>query len=113
MVDDNVDAAVTLGTILEIAGYEVAIERSAKAALDRVATGAPKACLLDIGLPDMDGISLAQQLRDKPGTASTLMIAITEYGQNSDREKSLDAGFDHHLVKPVDLPQLLSILSSL
>lgn len=113
VVDDNVDAAVTLGTILEIAGYEVAIEHSAKAALDRVATETPRACLLDIGLPHMDGISLARQLRNKPDTASTLMIAITGYGQNSDREKSLRAGFDHHLVKPVDLPQLLSILSSL
>jgi signal transduction histidine kinase/CheY-like chemotaxis protein len=113
VVDDNVDAATTLGTILEIAGYEVSIEHSARAALDRVATESPKACLLDIGLPDMDGISLARQLRNRPDTASSLMIAITGYGQNSDRQKSLHAGFDHHLVKPVDLPQLLKILSSL
>src|SRR5690606_32699647 len=113
VVDDNVDAAMTLGTILEIAGYEVVIEHSAKDALNRAATEVPKACLLDIGLPDMDGVSLARQLRDAPGTASTLMVAITGYGQNSDREKSLNAGFDHHLVKPVDRPRLLEILSSL
>lgn len=113
VVDDNIDAATTLGTILEIAGYKVAIEHSAKAALDRVAAEAPKACLLDIGLPDMDGISLARQLRNRPETKSSLMIAITGYGQNSDRQKSLHAGFDHHLVKPVDLPQLLKILSAL
>lgn len=113
VVDDNVDAAVTLGTILEIAGYEVVIEHSAKAALDRVVNDPPSACLLDIGLPDMEGTRLAQQLRHQPGTASSLMIAITGYGQNSDRQKSLHAGFDHHLVKPVDLTQLLNILSSL
>lgn len=113
VVDDNVDAAMTLGTILEIAGYDVAIEHSATAALVRAATEAPKACLLDIGLPDMDGITLARQLRDRPDTASSLMIAITGYGQNSDRQKSLHAGFDHHLVKPVDIPQLLKMLSSL
>lgn len=113
VVDDNVDAANTLGTILEIAGYDVTIEHSAKAALDQVATKTPKACLLDIGLPDMDGISLAQELRKRPDTASSLMIAITGYGQNSDRQKSLQAGFDHHLVKPVDLPQLLKLLSAI
>ncbi|MGM8228971.1 hybrid sensor histidine kinase/response regulator [Cellvibrio sp. ARAG 10.3] len=113
IVDDNVDAAVTLGNILEISGYDVSIEHSAKAALERVADTAPSVCLLDIGLPDMDGINLARQLRNRPNTASSLMIAITGYGQNSDRQKSLHAGFDHHLVKPVDLPQLLSILSSL
>lgn len=113
VVDDNVDAAITLGTILEIAGYDVAIEHTAQAALNRVATETPKACLLDIGLPDMDGITLARQLRNRTDTASTLMIAITGYGQNSDREKSFHAGFNHHMVKPVDLPHLLQILSGL
>ncbi len=91
----------------------MSIEHSARAALERVADTAPNVCLLDIGLPDMDGINLVRQLRNRPNTASSLMIAITGYGQNSDRQKSLHAGFDHHLVKPVDIPQLLSILSSL
>jgi len=113
IVDDNVDAAMMLGAYLEIIGYDVAIEHSAEAALDRITTEAPAACLLDIGLPDMDGSELAQRLRGNPETASSLMIAITGYGQDSDRQKSRDAGFDHHLVKPVELPALLKILSAL
>jgi signal transduction histidine kinase/CheY-like chemotaxis protein len=113
IVDDNVDAANTLGTFLEFSGYSVQIAHSAEAALDRAATEAPMACLLDIGLPDMDGSDLARHLRKRPETASSLMIAITGYGQDRDRQKSKDAGFDHHLVKPVDLPQLLKILSAL
>lgn len=113
IVDDNVDAANTLGTLLEISGYEVLIEHSATSALDRIVNEVPKACLLDIGLPDMDGTSLAKQLRNHPETNSSLMIAITGYGQDSDRQKSLEAGFDHHLVKPVDFSQLMKILSSI
>jgi len=113
IVDDNVDAAVTLGAFLEIAGYTVTVEHSAEAALDRITKEAPMACLLDIGLPDMDGSELAQRLRKCPETETSLMIAITGYGQDSDRQKSRDAGFDHHLVKPVDLPELLKILSTL
>lgn len=113
VVDDNVDAATTLGTWLEIAGYTVTIAHSAEAALDQVENAPPKACLLDLGLPDMDGNELARSLRTRPETASSLMIAITGYGQDSDRQKSRAAGFDHHLVKPVDLPQLLKILSVL
>lgn len=113
IVDDNVDAAAMLGAYLEIMGYEVSVEHSAEAALDRITTEPPAACLLDIGLPDMDGSELARRLRQHPKTASSLMIAITGYGQDSDRQKSLAAGFDHHLVKPVELPALLKILSAL
>lgn len=113
IVDDNVDAAAMLGAYLEIIGYDVTVEHSAEAALDRITTEAPVACLLDIGLPDMDGSELARRLREHPETASSLMIAITGYGQDSDRKKSRDAGFDHHLVKPVELPALLKILSAL
>lgn len=113
IVDDNVDAAAMLGAYLEIIGYAVTVAHSAEAALDRIATEAPMACLLDIGLPDMDGSELARRLREHPETASSLMIAITGYGQDSDRQKSHAAGFDHHLVKPVELPALLKILSAL
>jgi CheY-like chemotaxis protein len=111
IVDDNADAAVTLGTILELSGYEVIIEHSAKDALVRAAMDTPKVYLLDIGLPDMDGTDLAKKLRNNPQAASALMIAITGYGQDSDRQKSLHAGFDYHLVKPVDISHLLKILS--
>lgn len=111
VVDDNVDAAKTLGNVLEISGHKVVIEHNGKAALHRLVDFSPDVCLLDIGLPDMDGTTLAQQLRMHPATAESLLIAITGYGQDTDKEKSLDAGFNHHLVKPVDLHHLLRILS--
>lgn len=113
IVDDNVDAANMLGMFLEMAGYEVSIEHDAEAALRRSLKESPDAFLLDIGLPDMDGTDLARALRERPESGSALMIAITGYGQNSDRIKSSEAGFNHHLVKPVDMPQLLKILSTL
>ena len=113
IVDDNVDAANMLGMFLEMAGYQVSIEHDAESALRRSLDESPDAFLLDIGLPDMDGADLARALRERPESASSLMIAITGYGQNSDRIKSTEAGFNHHLVKPVDMPQLLKLLSTL
>lgn len=113
VVDDNVDAANMLAMYLEISGFKVAVEHTAEAALQRVATETPVGFLLDIGLPDMDGSDLARTLRKRTETANSLMIAITGYGQNADRQKSLDAGFDYHFVKPVDMPRLLGILSTL
>jgi len=113
IVDDNIDAANMLGMYLEISGFEVGIEYSAEAALSRSLDDIPDAFLLDIGLPNMDGTMLARLLRERPECASSLMIAITGYGQSSDRIKSLDAGFDHHLVKPVDMPHLLQLLSTI
>jgi PAS domain S-box-containing protein len=110
VVDDNTDAAQTLSLLLESEGYEVVVENSAAAALRRAAVRAPQACLLDIGLPGMDGFELAQRLRALPGMATCRLVAITGYGQQSDRNKSLAAGFDHHLVKPVDLAALLALL---
>jgi len=98
---------------LEISGFEVGIEYSAEAALSRSLDDIPDAFLLDIGLPNMDGTTLARLLRERPECASSLMIAITGYGQSSDRIKSLDAGFDHHLVKPVDMPHLVQLLSTI
>jgi signal transduction histidine kinase/CheY-like chemotaxis protein len=111
VVDDNVDATEMLGMCLEYAGYEIFIEHSAKAALDRVNTISPEICLLDIGLPDMDGIELARRLKVLPKTAKSMLIAITGYGQDLDRQKTLEAGFSHHFVKPVDMKRLLEVLA--
>jgi CheY-like chemotaxis protein len=72
---------------------------------------APQICLLDIGLPEIDGNELAQRLRAQPETARSLLIAVTGYGQEQDREQTLAAGFDHHLVKPVDTKKLASIIA--
>lgn len=68
-------------------------------------------CILDIGLPDMDGTELARQLRSDPATCDMLLIAVTGYGQEQDRESSRAAGFDHHLVKPVDMSRLMTLLN--
>jgi signal transduction histidine kinase/CheY-like chemotaxis protein len=113
LVDDNRDAARMLGMYLESAGHEIIIEHSARDALERARTEVPDICLLDIGLPDMDGNELAAQLRALPETTKTVLIAITGYGQEQDRKKTTLAGFNHHFVKPVNMKQLLAVLSEM
>jgi PAS domain S-box-containing protein len=112
VVDDNVDAAATLGMLLEACGHEVMVENDSLRALEWALRECPDAGLLDIGLPDMDGNELARRLRADPRTRAMLLVAITGYGQDQDRRAALEAGFDHHMVKPVDLGQLAAILSS-
>ena len=112
VVDDNVDAAVTLSMLLEASGHETLVEYGAQAGLARARAASPQACLLDIGLPDMDGRELARRLRADPVTSGAMLVAVTGYGQDSDREQILAAGFDHHLVKPVDIDRLEAILAS-
>ncbi|HEY8607879.1 MAG TPA: ATP-binding protein [Noviherbaspirillum sp.] len=112
LVDDNVDAARLLAMLLEASGYEVMVEHNAQGALLRAQACAPDACLLDIGLPDMDGNELARQLRSPEGAGPTL-IAITGYGQEQDRKRTSASGFDFHFVKPVKTEQLLHVLSTL
>jgi signal transduction histidine kinase len=112
IVDDNVDAAFTLGTFLEFAGYTVTVVHTAGAALEHAAAEASEVYLLDLGLPDMDGFNLARRLRELPTAALSLMIAVTGYGQESDRQKSREAGFDHHFVKPIEVPKLLELLNA-
>lgn len=112
IVDDNADAAQTLSLLLEVAGHHVITEHSAKGALKVIRAELPDACVLDIGLPDMDGNELARQLRAQPETDKTLLIALTGYGQLHDREEAIVAGFDHHMTKPVDVQKLLSVLAT-
>jgi CheY-like chemotaxis protein len=110
VVDDNEDAADTLAMLLEASGHEVLVEHGSHRALARAADAAPQVCLLDIGLPDMDGVELARRLRAQPETANALLVAVTGYGQESDRARTREAGFDHHLVKPIDLARLQAVL---
>ena len=110
VVDDNVDAARMLAMFLEVSGHEVMVEHRAHDALTRIEEISPDVCLLDIGLPEMDGNELARRLRSLPATAGALLIAVTGYGYDSDRKTSMAAGFDHHLVKPVDPHELLALL---
>ncbi len=110
LVDDNVDAAQTLAALLEAAGHAVQTVNDPRAALAAAVTQAPEVFILDIGMPDIDGHALARQLRAQPALSEAVYIALTGYGQASDRASSHDAGFDHHLVKPVDPAQLLAAL---
>ena len=112
VVDDNVDAATMLAMLLEASGHQVMIEHSSRRALDQARKEAPQVCLLDIGLPDIDGNELAQRLRAMPETADALLIAVTGYGQEQDRKQTMAAGFDHHLVKPVDTKRLAAIIAA-
>jgi len=112
VVDDNVDAAETLGLLLEASGHKVSIEHDPFGALERARIEAPQVCLLDIGLPGIDGYELARRLRAQPSTAHALLVAITGYGQDSDRRLATEAGFDRHLVKPIDFDSLQDALAS-
>jgi CheY-like chemotaxis protein len=112
LVDDNADAAAMLALIVEAAGHDVTVEHSAQAALRQAATRTFDACLLDIGLPDINGNELARRLRTETGTGHALLVAVTGYGQPSDRRASELAGFDHHFVKPVDSARLLGLLAA-
>ena len=111
VVDDNVDAAEMLADALSGAGYEV---RVATDGLDAIAVARdfrPHAGLLDIGLPVLDGYELARRLREEHG-AGLRLVAITGYGQASDRRRAHEAGFDEHVVKPVGLDLLLRVLAA-
>ncbi|MES2760035.1 MAG: PAS domain S-box protein [Pseudomonadota bacterium] len=113
VVDDNTDAAMMLGMFLESAGHRVSIEHNARRALEQAQRQQPDVFMLDIGLPDMDGNELARLLRAQPGGQRPVLIAITGYGQEQDRQETAAAGFDHHYVKPVDAEQLLTLLAGL
>jgi len=102
VVDDNVDAANTLVMMLRLDGHEVEAVYAGQHALDRVGTFQPQIVLLDIGLPGMDGYEVARRMRKLPGADRIRLVALTGYGQAEDRARALAAGFDDHLVKPVE-----------
>ncbi|TFW24690.1 hybrid sensor histidine kinase/response regulator [Massilia arenosa] len=112
VVDDNVDAAQTLSMFLEAAGHDVTVEYSASAALRVAHERDFDACLLDIGLPDLEGTELVKRLRVLPRLADATFIAVTGYGQEQDRKRTREAGFQHHFVKPVDLARLMQVLAA-
>ena len=113
LVDDNLDAAEMLSMFLEASGHQIIVEHGSRRALERAQVELPDVCLLDIGLPEMDGNELAQRLRGISTTAGIVLIAVTGYGQDRDREASMAAGFDHHLVKPVDTDRLATVLAGI
>src|SRR6185369_11895202 len=110
VVDDNADAAEMLASALVAAGHHVQVAHDPVTALRLVSQHAPQVAVLDIGLPAMDGYELAARLRARPGEPACRFIALTGYGQESDRRRSRDAGFEAHLVKPVDMARLLALV---
>ena len=112
VVDDNKDAAHMLAMYLEASGFEVTIAYTGEQGLLAACEKPPAFCLLDIGLPDIDGNQLVRRLRSLPEAASAVMIAISGYGRAEDRDRSLAAGFDHYFVKPVDIAALRELLTA-
>ena len=112
LVDDNVDLAQSLKELLELEGHQVDTVADPLAALDRAQTMAPEICILDIELPIMNGYELAKRLRELPQTKNALFIALTGYGWDHDPARSSEAGFAHHLVKPVDTARLTRIVAA-
>lgn len=110
VVDDNGDAADILGMFLEMLGYEVAVAYGSVQALALAQQVLPDVCLLDIGLPDINGYELARQLRNLPGLQGVGLAAVTGYGQARDKEAAFEAGFDAHFVKPLDDAKLQAFL---
>ena len=112
VVDDNQDAADSLETLLELWGHQAWSAQDGPSALALVAEFQPEIILLDIGLPGMDGYEVARQIRALPAGGSALIVAVTGYGRSSDRLQSQEAGFDHHLVKPVQPEVLQELIAS-
>lgn len=112
VVDDNHDSADSLSLLLRELGYKTIVAYDGPSAAKLASSEVPDAVLLDIGLPGIDGYEVARQVRRDEKGKSMLLVAISGYGQDEDRRRSREAGFDHHLVKPVDFNQLASLLSA-
>ena len=106
IVDDHVDSAEMLAALLELDGHSVELAHDGRAALSAAQAFGPDFVLLDIGLPDLDGYDVIQELRSMPGVAAATIVATTGYGREEDRTRCLEAGFDEHLTKPVDAEAL-------
>ena len=110
VVDDNRDAAESLGALLTLLGAEVHVANDGEEALAVFAAHHPTTVLLDIGMPGMDGHEVARRIRQRPDAGDVTLIALTGWGQEEDRKRSQSAGFDHHLIKPADIQKLEGLL---
>jgi CheY-like chemotaxis protein len=111
VVEDNVDAAESLATILRLWGHDVRVVHDGLDAVDAARSYLPEVVLLDIGLPGLDGYQVAERLRGEKGLETTLLVAMTGYGQPEDRRRSAEAGIHHHFVKPVEPFVLRNLLA--
>jgi CheY-like chemotaxis protein/two-component sensor histidine kinase len=113
VVDDNLDSAASLSQVMLILGYPVAVAHDGVEAVETAARWRPAVALLDIGMPRMSGLEAARAIRAQPGGDRVWLIALSGWGQNEDRRKSREAGFDHHFVKPVDVEALIELIRKL
>jgi PAS domain S-box-containing protein len=112
VVDDNRDSAEALATMLQLLGHDVATAHDGRAAVDGVRTFQPDVALLDIGMPHISGYEAARLIRQQPGGTDVFLVALTGWGHDDDKLRSLEAGFDAHLVKPVDVATIEKVLES-
>jgi CheY-like chemotaxis protein/two-component sensor histidine kinase len=112
IVDDNVDLANGLARLLGLLGHSVHVAHDGRDAIEAARAFVPQVVLLDIGLPTMDGYQVARELRMQDFGKAARIIAITGYGQEEDRRRSYEAGFDHHLVKPIDFNSLTTLFAT-
>ena len=112
VVDDNQDSACSMTLLLELQGHQVNVAHGGQTALKLAGEFRPDVILLDIGMPGMNGYEVARQLRVQDAFADTLLVAVTGYGRASDVKQTEAAGFDHHLVKPIDYEKLQSLLAA-
>jgi CheY-like chemotaxis protein len=113
VADDNVDAATSLALLLQIEGHEVAVVYDGAEAVDQVPHFRPDLVILDIGMPKMDGLEAARRIRATSEGKNLVLVAVTGWGQPADRERTRAAGFDAHLVKPVEGGALQALLDRL
>ena len=113
IADDNNDALESLATLLQLSGHEVFTATNGGTALQSIERHLPEVVLLDIGMPMLDGYEVARRIRAQPWGQRITLVALTGWGQDSDRRRSREAGFDSHLVKPLDLETLTDLLARL
>ena len=111
VVEDNLDSALSLKMLLEVLGHAVDVVHDGEGAIEAAAARRPDVILMDIGLPGVSGYDAARRIRSDSKGGPILIIALTGWGQEQDRQRSADAGIDHHLVKPLDLDKLRQILA--
>jgi CheY-like chemotaxis protein len=112
IVDDNEDGAATLSSLLESVGHETFTAHDGRAALDLLDSHRPDVVLLDIGLPLVSGYEVCRQIRSRPWAKAVTLVAVTGWGQDGDRQKAREAGFDHHLLKPLEFAELQRVLQA-
>jgi CheY-like chemotaxis protein len=112
VVDDNVDMVLSFSMLLKASGHDVQTAHDGPTAMQAALDYRPDVVLLDIGLPGLNGYEVAKRIRQNPVLKNAVLVAMTGYGQETDRQCSQEAGFDHHLVKPADFGKLQQILAT-